>query len=140
MIYASNTFAQFFIMPLIDKFKSSRLVTCGLFFSALTFTAYLVARSYVYVLPAQLLLALSWSLLYIGSLTYVAEKGNERGTAIGFLGTVRGVAVTVGPVFGGAISQIYGYRSTAAFAVVACASALTIFLALTLQAKKEASD
>ncbi|MEM4445709.1 MAG: MFS transporter [Candidatus Jordarchaeales archaeon] len=136
VIYAINTFSQFAIMPLIDRFRSGRLVSWGLIFSTVTFLAYLVSGSYIHVLPAQLLLALSWSLLYIGSLTYVAEKGNERGTAVGFLGTVRGLATTVGPIIGGTISQIYGYRSTMIFAVAGCAAALASFLLLTLQRRR----
>ncbi|MBS7288323.1 MAG: MFS transporter [Candidatus Freyarchaeota archaeon] len=133
VIYATNTFAQFFIMPLIDRFKSSRLVAWGLIFSLLTFTVYLASGSYVHVLPAQLLLALSWSLLYIGSLTYVAERGSERGTAVGVLEMVRGVATTIGPFFGGAVSQVYGYRSTIMFAVAGCVAALALFLTFTIR-------
>ncbi|MEM2573476.1 MAG: MFS transporter [Candidatus Jordarchaeales archaeon] len=136
VIYATNTFAQFFIMPFIDRFNSGRLVASGLLFSLLTFVAYFASGNYVHVLLAQLLLALSWSLLYVGSLTYVAERGNERGTAVGFLGTVRGVASTVGPVIGGAVSQAYGYRSTVMFAVVGCAAALALFLTLILRERR----
>ncbi|MHA1607072.1 MAG: MFS transporter [Candidatus Freyarchaeota archaeon] len=134
--YATNTFTQFLIMPLVDRFKSSRLVACGLAFSTATFLAYSLAENYLQIVPVQLLLACSWSFLYVGALTYVAERGEERATSIGFLGTVRGLAVTIGPFFGGAISQLYGYRSTMIFAVAGSTSGLALFMGYLARRKR----
>jgi MFS family permease len=117
IIYAINSLSQFPIMRLIDRFRSVALVTVGLVGTALTFTLYFYSQNFWQILPIQLLLALSWSLLYVGSLKFVAESGIERGTSVGLFNLTLSLSSVIGPVIGGVISQVFGYRYTMLFAL-----------------------
>lgn len=111
IIYFTNSFFQFLIMPRIDKFKSCNLVIFGLFLSIITFFSFLLASNQFEFLPTQILLALSWSCLYVGSLKSVLEKNIERVTASGLLKSIISLATIFGPLVGGLISQYFGYLS-----------------------------
>lgn len=127
ILYALNSFGQFFMMRPLDRFKSTSLVIAGLSFSALTFALYFLAQNFWQTIPMQLVLALSWSLLYIGSLKFVAESGVERGTSVGLLNLTLSLSTVVGPLIGGVISQIWGYRYTMLFALVMVLAGLVFF-------------
>lgn len=128
ILYAVNSFGQFFIMRPLDRFRSNSLVIWGLSFSVLTFALYFLAQNFWQVIPIQLLLALSWSLLYIGSLKFVAESGIERGTSVGLLNLTLSLSTVVGPLIGGVISQIWGYRHTMLFALFMTLAGLVFFI------------
>ncbi len=128
MLYAINSIGQFFIMRPLDRFKSTSLVVGGLSFSALTFALYFAAQNFWQTIPIQLVLALSWSLLYIGSLKFVAESGIERGTSVGLLNFTLSLSTVVGPIIGGVISQIWGYRYTMLFALVMAIAGFLFFI------------
>nr|MDO8082904.1 MFS transporter [Candidatus Freyarchaeota archaeon] len=127
ILYAINSFGQFFIMRPLDRFRSTSLVIWGLSFSALTFALYFFAQNFWQTIPMQLVLALSWSLLYIGSLKFVAESGIERGTSVGLLNLTLSLSTVVGPLIGGVISQIWGYRYTMLFALAMVLVGLAFF-------------
>ena len=127
ILYAINSFGQFFIMRPLDRFKSTSLVISGLSFTALTFALYFLAQNFWQTIPMQLALALSWSLLYIGSLKFVAESGVERGTSVGLLNLTLSLSTVVGPLIGGVISQIWGYRYTMLFALAMVLAGLVFF-------------
>ncbi|MEM3588171.1 MAG: MFS transporter [Candidatus Jordarchaeaceae archaeon] len=128
ILYAVNSFGQFFIMRLLDRFRSTALVAWGLLFSALNFALYFFAQNFWQVIPMQLILALSWSLLYIGSLKFVAESGIERGTSVGLLNLTLSLSTVVGPLIGGVISQVWGYKYTMLFALGMTLIGLAFFI------------
>lgn len=122
ILYFTNTFCQFLIMPFLDRFKSKNLVILGLLLSAITFYLYsLPSNQFEFLLP-QILLALSWSLLYVGSLKLVLKKNIERATAAGLFESTRSLAAILGPLTGGVLSQYLGYLACIFGAVV-----LTLF-------------
>lgn len=127
VLYAINSFGQFFMMRPLDRFRSVSLVIGGLSFSALTFSLYFFAQNVWQVIPIQLVLALSWSLLYIGSLKFVAESGIERGTSVGLLNLTISLSTVIGPLIGGVISQLWGFRYTMLFALALTLAGLLFF-------------
>ncbi len=128
VIYFVNTFAQFFIMRRLNFASPAKLVKLGLVLSMLVFFSYTLAESYTAVLPIQVFLALSYSMLYVGSLRYLAENNPETATSVGLLGSFVSISMAAGPLLGGAISHAYGYEASMHFASAITLVALLINL------------
>jgi len=109
IIYFTNSFFQFLIMPRLDNLKSKNLVISGFILSAITFYSFTLASNPLQFLPTQILLAFSWSLLYVGSLKLVLEKNIEKASATGLLKSTLSLAAILGPISGGILSQYFGY-------------------------------
>ncbi|WP_457555885.1 MFS transporter [Candidatus Pyrohabitans sp.] len=116
IIYFLNAFAQFFIMRRLNFASPARLVELGLALSMVVFLSYALVESYPLVLPIQLFLALSYSLLYVGSLRYLTENNPEKATSVGLLGSFMSISMALGPMLGGTISHAYGYEASMYFA------------------------
>jgi MFS family permease len=127
VIYFTNSFFQFLIMPRLDSFKGSNLMTIGFLFSALTFYSFTLASNQFQFLFTQLLLAFSWSSLYIGSLKLVLERNIERATASGLLKSTISLASIFGPIGGGLLSQYFGYLFCIYGAIILTLTGFLIF-------------
>ncbi len=104
-----NTGGQFVVMRLIEKSNPAKVFRIGLLFSALVFAIYGIATNYLQLLPVQILLAIAWSGVFIGALSYLLRKSNERGTASGLLYSTIYLSAGLGPFLGGAVAQIWGF-------------------------------
>ncbi|KUK03921.1 MAG: hypothetical protein PWR26_1439 [Methanosarcinales archaeon] len=124
LLYFANMFTQFVLLQFLDRLRSPLLFKLGLATSCATFLLYATARTYLDVLPMQLLLALSWSTLYLGSLENLSEHNPERGSATGILNSLVGVSNAVGPFVGGVLAQWWGFSSTMYFAALLTGCAL----------------
>lgn len=122
ILYFTNSFSQFLIMPLLERFKSKNLVILGLLISAITFYSFSLASNQFEFLLTQIILAFSWSCFYLGSLKSVLERNIERATAVGLLKSTSSLAEILGPLLGGIISQYLGYKNCFFGAVI-----LTLF-------------
>ena len=111
-IYFVNTFSQGLIMRKLDIFDEVKLIFSGLFFSSLVFFLYTLAPNFYYVLPIQLILALSYSCLYVGSIAYLVKRNEEKATAVGVLSSFMGISTFLGPAIGGALTQALGFKAT----------------------------
>ncbi|NOZ82418.1 MAG: MFS transporter [Euryarchaeota archaeon] len=116
VIYSANTFSQFIIMRHLNTGGALLHLRLGLGMSMLVFLTYALVGSYLAVLPVQLFLALSYSMLYVGSLRYLVENNPEAATSVGLLGSFTSISMVLGPLLGGAISHAYGYTATMYFA------------------------
>jgi len=116
VIYFLNSISQTFIMRRLDVYDETKLITYGLGFTSLTFLSYTLAPNFYYVMPLQVLLALSYSCLYVGSITYLVKNNQEKAAAVGVLNSVIGISAFIGPMIGGAISESFGYHATLYFA------------------------
>jgi len=106
IIYSINPFLQFFFMLFVKRLNALFAVKTGLFLSFVTFILFFKAKSHFEIIPYQIVLALSWALLYLGSLYYLLERNIERSTVSGALNGVTGLCGTVGPFFGGTLGDI----------------------------------
>ncbi len=103
-----NSTTQFFIMLFYtDLGKAERLIFFGLIFSSLTFLSYTFINNVWYIIPVQILLATSWSFLYVGSLKFLTEKNLEKATATGLLNSTIALSAAIGPFVGGAVMQAF---------------------------------
>jgi len=112
VIYTVNTASQFLVMRFVDRFRSGTLINVGLILSSVTFFAFTLAQNFYQLIPIQVLLACSWSCLYVGSLLYLMKRNIERATCTGLLSSVINLAVVFGALMGGAISQFLGFKAT----------------------------
>ncbi len=128
IIYAVNALGQFFVMRRLDGFNSSRLVFAGFILSAATFLGFSFTMSVVEILPLQVLLAVAWSALYVGSLKFVTERNEEKATSTGWLQGMISLAGILGPVLGGVLDTQIGFRWTMIMAMILSIVGLAVFL------------
>ncbi len=133
IIFAINPFTQFFIMNAVPhlskKISEVNIVRIGLILSVAVFIQYSLSRGITEFLLVQMVLGVSWSMLYVGSIIYLVSKNIEKATSTGILNSVINLSSTIGPMFGGIISSLYSFRHVMWFAAALTAIALpTTFL------------
>lgn len=104
-----NTGAQFIGMRLVERFNPARTFRIGLLTSALVFASYGVANHYLQLVPVQILLAVAWSCLFVGALSYLLGRNLERGTVAGQVYSTIYLSAGLGPFAGGAVSHFWGF-------------------------------
>lgn len=127
IIYTVNTVAQFIFMPFLDRIKPKIAIYWGIILSALTFFAFTLAQNYLQLLPMQVLLGASWSLIYVGASLYLMQCNMEKATCTGILSAVVSLSMVVGSLTGGIIAQLFGYRATMDVATVLTLIGLVFF-------------
>lgn len=85
ILQCMNNAAQFVMMNWTDRIKASRPFIGGLLLSSVAFILYATARTYIQIIPAQLILAASWTGLYIGSLLLLFRNNEARATSASVL-------------------------------------------------------
>ncbi len=108
LIFAINPFGQFVFMNLFERAGAKKLVWAGLGLSFVTFVAFALARNHWQLIPIQVLLALSWSCLYLGSLKQLLAKNPEHSTAAGMFQSTFSLAAVSGGLLTGLTGR-YGY-------------------------------
>jgi MFS family permease len=106
---ATNMTGQFVAMRVMEKFNPGRLFQVGLLLSAVVFSIYSITNQYLQIVPVQLLLAVSFSAMFIGAFNYLLRRHRERGTIAGLMNSTMSLSGSLGPFLGGAVSQAWGY-------------------------------
>jgi MFS family permease len=112
IIYTANWLSQFAIMLYLDRFGSRKLLRAGYLLSAAVFIAFTFAQNFYQLIPMQILLAASWSTLYIGALVFLVEHNDEKATCTGVLNSVLNLSIVFGSLLGGIVSQLSSYVTT----------------------------
>ncbi|KYC44692.1 MAG: drug efflux system protein MdtG [Candidatus Methanofastidiosum methylothiophilum] len=108
-IYFINNSLQVITMPLsghlADKIKKTHIVFMGLIGSLIFFFIFTIIKTPIEFMLLQILVALSWALVYIGisSLVTSYSNWNERGEAMSGLSMSLNLSSIVGPLIGGII-------------------------------------
>ncbi len=121
IVFAINPFGQFVFLNLLERAQERAMVIWGFALSALVFAAFGLARNWQQVIPIQVLLALSWSCLYLGSLKELMRLNPEKSTAAGMFQSAASLAAVAGALLEG-VTGAFGYRTimfTAAVLAVA---------------------
>lgn len=119
LIYATNAITQFVFMNRFGRFTQAnyyRSIQLGATLSAAVFAAYFVSQSFVHAFPIQVVLGVSWSTLYIGSLLFLLDRNEEKATSSALLESTISVGAIAGPLAGGAIAEAFGIRMVFLFA------------------------
>jgi MFS family permease len=127
VVYAINATAQFVFMNYVDRFGSGKLMVFGFIFSMLTFPSYTLATTYWMIIPSQIMIAAAWSCLYVGSVKYVMERNEEKGTSAGLLQSFLSISAIIGAVIGGVAAFSLGYHGTMYLATVMATLGLVVF-------------
>ncbi|HJH32759.1 MAG TPA: MFS transporter [Methanosarcinaceae archaeon] len=109
VIYAINPAVQFFVMRRLDGYGNERLIVWGHLLSVVAFASYIVVPNYLFVIPGMIIVACSWSFLYVGSNQLLVERNIDKATAAGLLNSMIGGAGVTGALIGGILSQFYGF-------------------------------
>jgi MFS family permease len=118
LLWGINFAFQFIAMRLVEKLPEKAVFLAGQILSVVVFLGYTLINHYLQVIPLQVLLGVSWAFLYVGSLLVVLKSGEEKGTASGVFFSAINLSGAVGPLVGGLISQLFGYRSVMLFAAI----------------------
>lgn len=110
IIYTINPTLQFFIMRRLDSYKTASLIHAGDLLSAAAFIALIPLTIYYQAVVGMVLIAFSYSFLYVGSMRELIETNEEKGAAAGLLNTSIAFATIIGSLVGGIILQYYGFR------------------------------
>ncbi len=74
------------------------------------------------------MLALAWSTLYVGSVKYVMERSDEKGTCAGLLQSSISISAIIGAVFGGVAAELYGHHGCMYIATGMAITGLALFV------------
>jgi len=108
VVYAANALTQFAVMYNLDRVPSTRAFFTGLLLSSVTFVAYALASNIWLMIIPQMMIAFSWSFMYVGALKFVAERNVEVATSTGLVGATIALSGIVGPLLGGFVAHAFG--------------------------------
>ncbi|UCD97124.1 MAG: MFS transporter [Candidatus Bathyarchaeota archaeon] len=128
VIQMMNSLTQFlFMYTLGGRIKYSLSIAAGLLLSSATFLTFTIASDFWQLIPTQILLGVSWALLYVGGLRYLMDKNVEKATAGGLLDSVLNLASIIGPFLGAYVVAFGGYRSTMYLASIFAFASFLLF-------------
>ena len=99
---------------LADRFGRKRSFLLGLFVFSAASLACALAPSASFLIGARAVQGIGGAIMFALSLALIAQEfpsGRERGTAMAIYGATIGVAVAIGPLLGGALTQALGWES-----------------------------
>jgi len=102
IMYGINSFSQFIVMPRL-RWKSGPLLVGGIIASIAVFLIFPMCTNIWMLMPTQVLLAVSWALIYVGAIKFMMARNRERATVTGFLNSVLQLSAILGALIGGLI-------------------------------------
>jgi predicted MFS family arabinose efflux permease len=114
LVYMINPVLQFFIMRKLDKYDTRPLIHVGDMFSAIAFLALIPLTIYYQAIAGMILIAISYSCLYVGSTAFLIRNNEDKGTAAGLLNSSIALASIIGSILGGIILEHFGFRAVMA--------------------------
>jgi len=105
-----NMAFQFVLMRYVERFSSTKMLAVGLIASVIVFASYGLATRYLQLIPVEIILAVSWSCLWVGALTFLMGRSAERGTAAGLLYSITYLSSGLGPLIGGFVSGRWNFQ------------------------------
>jgi len=105
-IYAINPLMQFLMMRRLDGKDMVSIVKYGYLISSIAFLSFIPPTMFYYVVPGMVLVALSWSFLYVGSTELLLCRNEDKAASAGLITTVISLAVVAGSLIGGAVFAV----------------------------------
>lgn len=129
-----NMVAQILVFRNVENFPrlgSARfLIGTGLVLSGVTFLGFTLVSNALQLLPLQVLLGISFATLWLGSMKEVLENNEERATSTGLLNASISLSNVAGPLLGGVLAAVLGFRGVMHVAAGLTFLALFLFLVL----------
>jgi MFS family permease len=123
LLYSVCFISQVVAMRQLDGIDNRKLLKTGLLASIVVFIATPMMTDYRQAIPMQLLVGLSWSCLYVGSLKHLTENNIEKAASMGMLSSVIHISGAIGPLAAGVVAQYYGFEAVMYFAALMTAAA-----------------
>ncbi len=111
ILYTINPAIQIIAMRHLDMFKNEHLMKWGYVLSALAFFAYLPAQHFLHIIPGMILVAGSWSFMYVGLTQLMVIRNTDKATSIGLVNSMISMAAIIGPIAGGFVAELYGFSA-----------------------------
>lgn len=136
VIQMINSLTQFvFMYTMSSRIKHSSSVVAGLLLSGVAFFSFTLASDYSQILPTQILLGVSWALLYVGGLRYLMDKNAETATVSGLFDSVLSLSSITGPLLATFLITLGDYRITMYVAAILAIAASFLFKLLDVDSK-----
>lgn len=133
-VHVVNMVSQILVLRNVERLRrignARVLIGIGLVLSALTFWGFTLARTATQLLPMQVPLGISFACLWLGSLKEVLEVNVERATATGLLNASISLSNLAGPLLGGFVAALYGFRATMHTAALLTLAAFALYLVM----------
>jgi MFS family permease len=111
LVEITNMVGQIVAMRFIERFNPARMFQAGLLLSAVVFAIYGLLTRYWQLIPLQIVLAIAYSTMFVGALSYLLRHHPEYGTTAGLMNSANAISGVVGPFLGGAVSQAGDYAT-----------------------------
>ncbi|MEW5759798.1 MAG: MFS transporter [Candidatus Thermoplasmatota archaeon] len=108
-IYLLNFVCQFLFMPYVERYSYIHLPKIGFLLTMIAFLGYMAAPNYIFIIPFEILIAIAWSCIYVGCLRCVMNE-EEKATGAGLIHSTTSISGVIGPLIGGAVAQLFGYK------------------------------
>ncbi|MFU8766731.1 MAG: MFS transporter [Candidatus Methanoperedens sp.] len=127
IIYMINPIMQFFIMRRLDRYRNTTLVSAGYLLSAAAFLAFLPLTNFYQAAIGMVLIAFSFSSLYVGSTNELIERNEEKGTSAGLLNSTFSLSIAIGSLMGGIVLEFYNYSAVMAMGALMSLAGYAVF-------------
>lgn len=130
IVYIANNLTAFILMNAMAKkieITDSLKFKIGIGLTTFVFAGIALANNWWSVIPAMILVGISWAFLYIGG-NFHLMKNNPKSTSTGIFSSTISIATVVGPLIAGTIAFLTGYTNVIIFAVIINVGAFLISL------------
>ncbi|MCS7141770.1 MAG: MFS transporter [Candidatus Nitrosocaldus sp.] len=134
-VYALNALTQFVFMNTVMKRIGSSVdmnlfIQAGVLLSSVVFLAYYASSTYVHIIPAQILLGIAWSMLYLGSLYILLNRSSdgERASSTALLESAMSISIIIGSLVGGVMAELAGLRAVMLLSSLLCLASFLVAL------------
>jgi MFS family permease len=116
LLFSLNFVVQPLFMILVGRYSEgadkTKLFAAGLTGSIVIFWGFARAQEVWHIALAQILISVVWSFIFVSINTYLMDEVPEEGSAqaFGFLNSSQTLAAVIGPVIGGTLTDILGFR------------------------------
>jgi len=108
-----NGITQFiFMYTLSSRIKYGYSVIAGLILSGIAFFSFTLVADFWQIIPTQILLGVSWALMYVGGLRYLMDRNIEKATVSGLFDSVLSMSSITGPFMATLVITFGSYRTT----------------------------
>ena len=113
IIAMTNYVTQFiFMYTLSGRIKYVSSIIVGLILSGITFFYFTLVTNFWQILPIQIVLGVSWALIYVGGLRYLMDRNVEKATVSGLFDSALSLASIIGPFMATFLIIIGGFKIT----------------------------
>jgi MFS family permease len=114
-LYVTSTIAQPLMGRLADRFSAKRINTLGFILIMIASLIGAFAPAFWWLIVSRILLGLGTSAAYPSAMTlinqkYAAEGRTVPGIVLGVVGVTSQVSMVLGPLLGGFLTQLFGWR------------------------------